>query len=141
MESEGNNCFSINLIDEMLNVVIQAVENSEVKFNTDYEVDLTYTICGYALHSYEALIEKARKENDAKLYFMERKETYFSILKTKYAKLAQSKQAAIVFCSLIKEPMCSSVNDSLPRHVVDRQYERQFCCLQHKEVAEGESIN
>ena len=42
-----------------------------------------------------------------------------NILKTKYKKLAQSKQAAIVLCSLLKESMCSSVNDSLPQHVVD----------------------
>ena len=119
MENEGNNCFSTNVIDQMLNVVLEAVDKSEVKFTREYEVDLTCMICGYALHTYEALIEKARKQNDPKLYFMEKKETYFSILETKYTKLAQSKQAAIVLCSLLKESMCSLVNDSLPQYVVD----------------------
>ena len=119
MENEGNNCFSTNVIDQMLNVVLEAVDKSEVKFTREYEVDLTCMICGYALHTYEALIEKARKKYDPKLYFMENKETHFSILETKYAKLAQSKQAAIVLCSLLKESMCSLVNDSLPQQVVD----------------------
>ena len=38
MEKQENNCFSINAIDEMLNIVLEAVKNSEVKFTRDYEL-------------------------------------------------------------------------------------------------------
>ena len=114
-----NNSFSKNLIDDILKSLLKAVEDSDVKFTQDYEVDLACTFCGYALHVFQALVEKVRKENDPTVYFEERKETYFSILETQYEKLAQSKQAAIVLCSLIRKSITSAVIDKIPQDVVD----------------------
>ena len=107
-----------NVLDEMFKKVFDAVQNCEVKFNTQYKVDLAFEVGQYALYRLESLANELRKKNDPVEYFKDRKETFFSEFKAQYEQIAEHKQCAIVLMSLLKTSVVHAVSNSLAVCVV-----------------------
>ena len=107
-----------NVLDEMFKKVFDAVQKCEVKFNTQYKVDLAFEVGQYALYRLKSLANELRKKNDPVEYFRDRKETFFSEFKAQYEQIAEHKQCAIVLVSLLKTSVVHAVSNSLAVHVV-----------------------
>ena len=107
-----------NVLDEMFKIVFDAVQKCEVKFNTQYKVDLAFEVGQYALYRLKSLANELRKKNDPVEYFKDRKETFFSEFKAQYEQIADHKQCAIVLVSLLKTSVVHAVSNSLAVHVV-----------------------
>ena len=108
-----------NVIDQMFKKVFDTVDQKcEVKFNTQYKVDLAFEVGQYALYRLESLANELRKKNDPVEYFKDRKETFFAEFKAQYEQIAEHKQCAIVLVSLLKTSVVHAVSNSLAVRVV-----------------------
>ena len=94
----------------------QSADASCVDFTSEYRIDLSLTVCGYALEKFHQMIENFRKENSP-LLCLEREEkvTLFNIFKNHYQQVTKENAAACTLCDLlstsIKKQVMSSIGE------------------------------
>ena len=127
LKNERIERFSCVYIREIVKDIIfkslpDAVSESEedLVFKDECRIDLSLTVCGYALKWFQNLEDAFKKQNDPNEYLeREMKEPLFSMFENHYFQITAEKAAACIFCKLLWKPLMKEVKESLTREVVN----------------------
>ena len=104
-------------LHEKLRSAIDERSNQQtlITFTKEYHVDMSLTVCGYAVSKFRDMVESFREQTDPIVYLTkELKTPLFTLFKNKFLQSADEKIAACALCDLLAISIEKEVKKSLP---------------------------
>ena len=126
LDKEEKEKFSRAYIQELIgNIVLKSIDSAseskdnDLSFKPECRIDLSLTVCGYALKWFREVEENYKKEHSPIEYLEQMKQPFFTMFVDQYRQVTEEKAAASTFCQLLSKPLQRQISDSLGLEVVN----------------------
>ena len=114
--SSFNPSYVIELLEKLRSAIDErSNQQTLISFTKEYHVDMSLTVCGYAVSKFRDMVESFREQTDPIVYLTkELKTPLFRLFKNKFLQSADEKIAACALCDLLAISIEKEVKKSLP---------------------------
>ena len=120
LETKRNRRFNSIYTTELLNDVFNQINSENLAFKSEYKIELSLVVCGYAVRQFIEMDTNFWKQRVPIEYSeQEMYEHLFSLFKSQCRKTALDKATAETFCELLAKPIERQVMDSLSGEIVN----------------------
>ena len=128
LETDFNSAFTLELLRELDDEIEKHTsECKDVTFTQQYKLDLSLSVCSYAVVEFEKMAESFRKKNNPRLYMeTENKGPLFTIFKNQYYQTKAEEGIANTLCAHFDRPIRTQVQKSLGSTIVGQMKSSEY---------------